>query len=95
MSSFVLSKHLLLCFLCQTFAFLEGIALAETVAYVIKDDSDGPFYTKYLAELYKTRLDYISLSCLGLQCLFFNCSIKPLFLVIYSSKLQSFEFSIL
>ena len=35
---------------------LEGIVLAETVAYVIEDDSDGPFYTKDLAELYKTRL---------------------------------------
>ena len=35
---------------------LEGIALAETVAYVIEDDSDGPFYTKELAELYKARL---------------------------------------
>ena len=35
---------------------LEGIALAETVAYVIEDDSDGPFYTIVLAELYKTRL---------------------------------------
>jgi len=23
---------------------LEGIALAETVAYVIEDDSDGPYY---------------------------------------------------
>ena len=29
---------------------LEGIALAETVAYVIEDDSDGPFYTIELAD---------------------------------------------
>ena len=42
MSSFVLSK-------CLLFCFLEGIALAETVANVIKDDSNGPFYTKDLA----------------------------------------------
>ena len=61
-------KRLLLC-------FLEGIALAETVAYVIEDDSDGQFYTKDLAELYKTRfkelggIDYISLSWLDLQML--------------------------
>ena len=34
----------------------EGIALAETVAYVIEEESDGPFYTIELAELYKTRL---------------------------------------
>ena len=66
MPSFVLSK--LLC-------FLEGIALAETVPYVIKHDSDGPFYTKDIAELYKTRLkelggiNYISLSWLNLQML--------------------------
>ena len=57
------------------FVFLEGIPLAETVAYVVEDDSDGPFYTKDLAELYKTRLkelggiDYISLSWLDLQML--------------------------
>ncbi len=36
---------------------LEGIALAETVAYVTESDSDGPFYISELAELYKTRLD--------------------------------------
>ena len=60
MSSFVLSKYFLLC-------FVESIALAETVAYVIEDDSNGPFYTKHLVELYKTRLmelgdiDYISM----------------------------------
>ena len=36
--------------------FVESIALAETVAYLIEDDSDGPFYTKDLVELYKTRL---------------------------------------
>ena len=36
---------------------LEGIALAETVAYVIEDDSDGPFYTIELADLYKARLE--------------------------------------
>ena len=35
---------------------LEGIALAETVAYVTESDSDGPFYIVELAELYKTRL---------------------------------------
>ena len=46
------------------------------MAYVIEDDSDDPFiYTKYLAELYKTRLkelgdiEYISLSWLNLQML--------------------------
>ena len=94
MSSFVLSKHLLLC-------FLEGIALAEIVAYVIEDDSDGPFYTKDLAELYKTRLkelggiDYISLSRLDLQMLvlqLFHMAVFPCDLL--SSKLQSFKFSI-
>ena len=26
------------------------------MVYVIEDDTDGPFYTKDLAELYKTRL---------------------------------------
>jgi len=36
---------------------LDGIALAETVAYVTESDSDGPFYISELAELYKTRLD--------------------------------------
>ena len=35
---------------------LEGIALAETVAYVTESDSDGPFYIVELAELYQTRL---------------------------------------
>ena len=35
---------------------LEGIALAETVAYVVDDDSDGPFYIAELGELYKERL---------------------------------------
>ena len=68
MSSFVLSKRLLL---CQTFAslfFWRVLPFAETMAYVVEDDSDSPFYTKDLAEFYKTRLkelcgiDYISLS---------------------------------
>ena len=64
----MLSKRLLLC-------FLEGIALAETVAYVIEDDSNGPFYTNDVAELYKTRLkelsgiDNISSSWMNLQML--------------------------
>ncbi len=35
---------------------LEGIAFAETVAYVIEDDSDGPFYVTELADLYAARL---------------------------------------
>ena len=35
---------------------LEGIALAETVLYVVEDDSDGPFYIIELAELYTNRL---------------------------------------
>ncbi len=36
---------------------IEGIALAETVAYVTESDSDSPFYISELAELYKTKLD--------------------------------------
>ncbi len=35
---------------------LEGIAFAETVAYVIEDDSDGPFYVTELTDLYAARL---------------------------------------
>ena len=71
MSSFVLSKRLLLCFFCVK-RFVFG---GETLAYVIEDDSDGPFYTKGLEELYKTRhkklcgIDYILLSWLDLQML--------------------------
>ena len=91
MLSFVLAKRLLLYFLCQTFAslllFLEGIALAETVAYLIEDDSDGPFYTKDLAELYKTRIKELgdinksnSLSWLDLQVLVLQMFHKAAFL---------------
>ena len=58
-------KRLLLC-------FLEGNALAQTVTYVIEDDSNGLFYTKDLAELYKTRLKELSgidyIPCLGWTC---------------------------
>ena len=36
---------------------LEGIALAETVAYVIEDDNDGPYYITELADLYTARLN--------------------------------------
>ena len=67
------------------------------MTYIIDDDSDGPFNTKDLAELYKTRfkglggIDYISLSWLELQMLV----LRLLFLVIYFNKLQSFEFSII
>ena len=101
MSSFVLSKHLLLCFFCVKcllLCFLEGNALAQTVTYLIEDDSDVLFYTKDLAELYKTRLRELSgidyIRCLGwtCKCWFFNCSIRLLFLESYSSKLQSFKF---
>ena len=35
---------------------LEGIALAETVAYVIEDDNDGSYYIIELADLYTARL---------------------------------------
>ena len=35
---------------------LEGFAVAETVAYVIEEESDSAFYKIELAELYKTRL---------------------------------------
>ena len=77
--------------------FVESIALAETVAYLIEDDSDGPFYTKDLVELYKTRLkelgdiDYRnSLSWLDLQVLDLQLFHKAApFFAIYSSKLQS------
>ena len=34
---------------------LEGISLAENVACVVEDDSDGPFYIIELAELYTSR----------------------------------------
>ena len=68
-------------FLC----ILEGIALAETVAYVIEDYSDGPFYIKDLAQLYITRLkelggiDYFSLSWLDLQMLVLQLFYKAAF----------------
>ena len=38
---------------------LEGIAFAETVGYVLKSESDGPFYITELAELYTTRLNLL------------------------------------
>ena len=68
--------HVIFCAInCLLLCFLEVIALAERVAYVIEDDSDGPFYTKDLADWYKTRLKelggigYIYLSWLDLQVL--------------------------
>ena len=36
---------------------LEGTALAETVAYVVEDDTDGPCYMTELADLYTARLN--------------------------------------